>query len=109
MLQRLGFVNDIHTAVNGKQALELLNEYNQRSKDLPDVILLDLNMPVMDGFAFLEAFRKFQKADVDKVKIIIVSSSNNPTDVSRAKALGASQYLTKPLQMESLSIALDAA
>jgi CheY-like chemotaxis protein len=107
MLQRLGFMNDIHTASNGREALELLSEYSERSKDFPDVILLDLNMPVMDGFAFLEAFQKLQLENINKIKIIIATSSNNPQDISRAKQMGISRYLTKPLQEESLSKALE--
>jgi|SRR5579859_1770061 len=106
-LQRMGFVNDIHAALNGKQAIDLFNDYFGRSKPLPDIILLDLNMPIMDGFSFLEAFRGLELPGKDQVKIIIVSSSANPNDINRAKSLGASQYLTKPLDEQSFRQALE--
>lgn len=105
-LQSLGFVNDIHTALNGKQAIDLFNDYFGGSKPLPDIILLDLNMPIMDGFGFLEAFRRLDLPGKDQVKVVIVTSSDSPDDIKRAKDLGVSQYLTKPLEAASLRKAL---
>lgn len=110
VLDRLGFYpEEVHTALNGKQALDLFNDYYSGTKSLPDVILLDLNMPVMDGFAFLEAFRRLTLPNKDKVKIVIVTSSFNPNDMQRAKALGAHEYLQKPLREEQLKSILCAA
>jgi CheY-like chemotaxis protein len=97
LLQRLGFVNDIHTAVNGEEAINLFNDYYKGSRHLPDIILLDLSMPVMDGFEFIEAFRRLKLPNKENVKIIIVTSSFDPEDMQRANALGISQYITKPL------------
>ena len=107
ILSRLGVVSDIHTALNGKQAIDLFRDYFGRSKPLPDVILLDLSMPIMDGFGFLEAFGRLDLPDKDHVKIIIVTSSDNGDDKRRAKAFGVSQYLTKPLDEQSLRKALE--
>lgn len=105
-LERMGFVNDIHTALNGQQALDLFNNYYIGAKALPDVILLDLNMPIMDGFGFLDAFRSLDLQGKDRVKIIIVTSSINPADIARAKCFGVSQYLSKPIEEQSLRRAL---
>ncbi|MCD9017010.1 response regulator [Parachryseolinea silvisoli] len=106
-LQRMGLASDIHMAVNGAEALQLFNDYYQGAKALPDVILLDLNMPIMNGFGFLEAFRRLRIPGKEHVKIFIVSSSDNPGDRQRAKELGADYYLTKPLQEQSLRLALE--
>jgi CheY-like chemotaxis protein len=106
ILQSMGFANDIHTALNGKQAIDLFNDYYGGTKALPDIILLDLSMPIMDGFGFLEAFRRLDLPGKDNVKVIIVTSSNSADDIKRAKALGVSQYLTKPIREESLKEAL---
>lgn len=108
-LERMGFVGDIHSALNGEQALNLFNDYYQGSRGLPHVILLDLNMPIMDGFGFLEAFNKLSLPNMDDVKIIIVSSSANPDDIKRAKDLGVSRYISKPLKTESLREVLECA
>lgn len=108
-LQYMGLASDIHVAVNGAEALKLFNDNYQEAKALPDVILLDLNMPVMDGFGFLEAFRRLHIPGKEHVKIFIVSSSDDPEDRQRAKALGADDYLTKPLHEQSLRQALEMA
>jgi CheY-like chemotaxis protein len=105
-LERTGFVNDIQTVLNGKEAIDLFNSYYQESRQLPDIVLLDLNMPIMDGFGFLEAFKRLPSADKENVKIIVVTSSQDPKDISRAKELGIKQYLIKPLMEESLRVAL---
>lgn len=106
-LHRVG-VSDtrIQKALNGKQALELLKN---PEAPRPNVILLDLNMPVMNGFEFLEAFNNLTPAERDDTKIIIVTSSESDTDIRKAKELGATEYLIKPLKDEKLSAVLAAA
>jgi CheY-like chemotaxis protein len=105
-IQQLGIANEIHTALNGKEALDLLNNYYTGSYSTPDVILLDLNMPVLDGFGFLEAFQRLNMPNKDKITVIIVTSSNDPRDVEQAKRMGITHYLTKPLSEEKLRTVL---
>ncbi|MFZ6010628.1 MAG: response regulator [Bacteroidota bacterium] len=107
-LERMGFAEGIQTALNGKEAINLLNAFLQNSHAMPDVILLDLNMPIMDGFDFLEAFKKLNLPHKENVKIIIVTSSSSPNDMFKAKQLGVDHYLTKPLSEEGLRRVLDA-
>ena len=105
-LQKMGVAKEIHTALNGKEAIDLFNNYYQGTVSAPDIILLDLNMPVMDGFGFLEAFKKLIIPRKENIRIIVVSSSQDPRDIQRAKELGASQYISKPLTEHNLRIAL---
>lgn len=106
-LHRVGIPNaSIQTAHNGKQAIDILR---RPETPRPDFILLDLNMPIMNGFEFLEEFNTLSAEEKDETKVIIVSSSENPSDIARAKMLGASEYLTKPLKEEKLSAILAAA
>jgi CheY-like chemotaxis protein len=105
-LERMDLVNQIHTALNGQDALDLINEYFQGSRTLPDIILLDLNMPILDGFGFIEAFRMLNLPGKESVKIVIVTSSQDPKDVERAESLGIQKYLVKPLTEKDLWSAL---
>lgn len=88
---------DIRTASNGIQALELLQKYTVDGSPLPDIILLDLVMPGMDGFTFISALTELNLPGADHMKIVIVSSSVDPRDKSQAEALGITHYLQKPV------------
>lgn len=107
IVERLGVAKDIHTALNGREALDLFNSYYQGAATLPDVILLDLNMPIMDGFSFLEAFNRLALPGKERVKIVVVTSSHDPKDIERTKKLGVTDYLVKPLQEQKLKEALE--
>jgi CheY-like chemotaxis protein len=65
-LGNMDFIEEIHTALNGKEAIDLINDYFQGSKTLPDIILLDLNMPIMDGFGFIEALKNWMSVAIHK-------------------------------------------
>ena len=88
-----------HTAENGQDALNiLLRERMAR----PQLVFLDINMPVMDGFSFIEAFRRISLPRKEDITIVIVTSSHDAKDMARAKMMGIAHYLTKPLSEESL-------
>lgn len=78
---------EVFTAVNGEKALEAVKE------NIPDVILLDLVMPKMDGFETLAALRKI--SELDKTAIIVFSNLGQKEDVDRGYRLGANDYLIK--------------
>lgn len=97
ILQRNGSFGYIESVVNGRQAIEFLEHMIADSKPLPDYILLDINMPIMNGFEFLEEVNRHFAIDHEKVKIVILSSSIDPRDRQRAQELGADDFLAKPL------------
>lgn len=66
----------------------------------PDVILLDILMPSMDGMAFLEALR--DAPELSDIRVIIVSAVNEISEMMQSKALGACDYLTKPYTIDRL-------
>jgi len=76
-----------------------------QSGSLPDVIFLDLNMPIMNGFDFLEKFR--ENEDWKNVPVVIYSTSNQQCDMERAQQLGAQAFLTKPSSMQELHSSLE--
>ena len=96
-LNRLGIAEEIHAVLNGKEALEYINRVLAGDRLLPDIIFLDLNMPLMNGFQFIESFRKLDFPKKDKVKIVVLTSSENPEDIVRVKTMGIDHYLTKPI------------
>jgi len=101
MLEISGISDQIRTTLNGVQALELLKK-SSLEENLPDVILLDLSMPVMDGFGFLEAFKNADIPDKDSISIIVVTSSSDNRDRNKAKELGIERFLTKPVSEKEL-------
>lgn len=101
------FAEKIYINTSGKSALEFLQNINI-TKDMagilmPDVIFVDLNMPDMDGFQFIEDFESMIKKTTNTCKIVILTSSINPQDKSRS--LGFKNeilFLSKPLMSEKL-------
>ncbi|KAB2915589.1 MAG: response regulator [Bacteroidetes bacterium] len=88
---------------NGEKAMNYITPIMKNSEQLPDVILLDLNMPVMDGWEFLDEFVKIKPQLSKKIQIYMVSSSINPADIERAKQYEElSDYLIKPISIEEL-------
>ncbi len=87
-----------YSAQTGKEALELLDKLQSEGKPLPELILLDVYMPIMDGFGFLEVFNKKDYPNKDQTTIIALTSSHDAHHMEKMKALGVTKYMTKPLE-----------
>ena len=86
---------------NGKDAINGLKQIIDSGKTIPNLILLDLNMPIMDGWQFLDEFIKLKLSQ--KVTIYIVSSSIDPADFNRAKNYEqVSDFIVKPITRKLL-------
>ena len=92
------FPCQIVTAANGREALSLLHQAGS-GPDRPDLILLDLNMPQMNGQETLRAI----KADprLAAIPVVVMTTSSAGRDIEDSYALGASGFVTKPMDMES--------
>lgn len=97
MLSRFNFT--IRTAANGLEALEAVQQQK------PDLILLDVLMPLMDGFEMLKILRA--NPDTEKIRVVILSALNTNEDIVKGYNLGANDFITKPIIMEKLVNCVD--
>lgn len=91
---------------NGKEALDYFVSAlkNMERRDIPEVILLDLNMPVMDGWQFLNELNKYDFKGLNETTLYIVSSSINPADIERSKAISmVKDFLVKPIRPNEIA------
>lgn len=90
ILEELGFT--VHEAEDGQAALELCR------KEMPDGVLLDWNMPVMDGLEFLKQLRALDGGDAPKV--VFCTTENDLNHIQEAISSGADEYIMKPFDSE---------
>lgn len=96
-----GFVEDVRIATNGKKALDYL--YNLDFGNKPDLILLDLNMPVMNGFEFLEEYQKLDSDIRDGIIVCVLTTSLHEEDLEKARSYPTiSEYCKKPLSAKQI-------
>lgn len=108
MIEAGHFAARIYVNTSSKSALEFLSNLSMISTEgntiFPEIIFVDLNMPMMDGFQFIENLKKTQAEKFPSLKLVILTSSNNPNDRQRAAALSDKiTFLNKPLTPEMLS------
>jgi CheY-like chemotaxis protein len=90
---------------NGKEAINALSNLSEDLEALPDIILLDINMPVMDGWEFMEEMKMIPLPVYQKISTYIVSSSIAPEDKNKSKKFSAiSGYISKPVSVNDLII-----
>ena len=106
MIEAANIADHIFTHTGARSAMEFLKNMERLEageRVLPDVIFLDIDMPLMDGFQFLDEFEKLSDETRAKCKIIMLTSSINPQDVNKSKKYSyVKQYLNKPLSQDTL-------
>ncbi|AWA30047.1 response regulator [Flavobacterium magnum] len=108
VIARANFATNVITLSNGEEAIAYLTDQQHQSGDPEELlILLDLNMPVMDGWEFLEQFNKNLYTNYRNAKIILLSSSIDPNDIRKSRDFGmVLDFLPKPLTKEMLDCIL---
>lgn len=103
IIELTNFSNDVIVKNSGQSALDYLESHKDNFVSLPDLIFLDINMPIVDGFVFLYEFEKFPVQVKDKCKVVILSSSDNKRDIDKIVNNDfVIKFITKPLTSVSL-------
>ena len=109
ILRKLDIAENIRVFQHGKQALDYLYAVASGHLDpvntdyfKPDLLFLDINMPVMDGFEFMEQFQKLEPEFRDGMKVVVLTTSAHERDTKLAKRYQIAEYLNKPLTMTKI-------
>ncbi|WP_405384588.1 response regulator [Maribacter sp. LLG6340-A2] len=109
IMKEVDFAETILVYNNGQEAIEGLMEISQTEELMPEVIFLDLNMPIMNGWEFLDEYTNIPNHNPEKTIIYIISSSVDPRDLERVKNYEqVNNYILKPITPDDLSTILKA-
>ncbi|MGG7665217.1 response regulator [Dyadobacter sp. BHUBP1] len=103
ILEKAKIAREIIFFENGRDAIDYLNNHKKDALKLPQLILLDINMPILDGWQFLNEYEKLKPNVPRPISICMMSSSSEMEDYDRAMGSGhVMAYLQKPVQIPSL-------
>jgi CheY-like chemotaxis protein len=107
ILEKINGTKNILVFSNGEEAFEYLSKVVSDENALPDIILLDVNMPYMNAWQFLEAYRKLKPLLTKLITIYIISSSVSHNDIQKAKSMeDVKDYFVKPISMDQYAAML---
>jgi CheY-like chemotaxis protein len=107
-IKKINLANIVKTKNSGIEALEYLKSKKDNKDPHPDLIFLDINMPGMNGWEFLQEYNQLDKELQSRAIIIMLTTSENPDDEARAKTWAfVSDYITKPLTKEIMKNIID--
>lgn len=100
VIDEMDITNSVQVAENGIEALEFL----KNNPVVPELIFLDINMPKMNGWEFLEQYKHLDKSRKARITIVMLTTSVNPDDLKKAREMeDVTGYKTKPLSVEMLN------
>ncbi|PJJ07159.1 CheY-like chemotaxis protein [Flavobacterium sp. 1] len=103
IVEKASFAKEIVNAMNGEEAITFINAI--ATEDIkPQLIFLDLNMPVMGGWEFLDLFNNSHYYNSNNTKVIILTSTIDPEDIKKSKSYSnVIEFLSKPITVEMLN------
>ena len=107
MIEASGITEHIYTHTGARSAIEFLKNmeklHDTGKNVLPEMIFLDIDMPLMDGFQFLDEFEKLEESTKEHASVVMLTSSISPADVNKSKKYEyVKKYINKPLTQENL-------
>lgn len=103
ILKIKNLAEDVLTFPDGEEAYNFIEQNKNNPEKLPDIIFLDINMPIMDGFQFMEAYSKIKDKIEKKITIYMITSSIDPVDLEKSKKyVEISDFISKPITAEVL-------
>lgn len=96
---------NLQVARDGKEALEIIASINREDSQIPDLILLDLNLPKRSGHEILQKV-KSEESRCSQVPVVVLSTSNDRDDIEKSYALNANTFITKPLNQKDFENAI---
>ncbi len=107
-LNEWDFAEKIYTALNGQEALDFLKTNEEFRANKPSLILLDINMPVMNGFEFMEAYKELDDEMKATIMVVMLTSSLHEEDQQRANNLDdLKSFMNKPLSKEQMQLVME--
>lgn len=107
LIGQMDITHKILVANNGQEALNMIQQGELIALGSNNLIILDINMPVMNGFEFLEAYHQLDHKLKQSLIIVMLTSSVNPKDAERVKELGVEDILHKPLNEDKLKLLVE--